>query len=106
MKPHPAPPPDEPTEAEIQHAAYMIWIDSGCPSGSHAAHWLAAKELLSHRHDPAPVTGPPVSDPIADATACLPPPVVDSRAPLAQRPGRRHPGRAAHAGKDGAPPNP
>jgi hypothetical protein len=40
----------EPTEAEIQHAAYLLWIEEGQPEGCDLAHWLAAKELLRHRH--------------------------------------------------------
>lgn len=37
----------EPTEAEIQRAAYFIWLDSGKPAGRALEHWLAAKDLLS-----------------------------------------------------------
>jgi hypothetical protein len=40
----------EPTEAEIQHAAYLLWIEEGQPEGRDLEHWLAAKELLRHRH--------------------------------------------------------
>lgn len=40
----------EPTEAEIQHAAYLLWIEEGRPEGCDLKHWLAAKELLLHRH--------------------------------------------------------
>ncbi len=39
-----------PTEAEIQHAAYLLWIENGRPEGRDLDHWLAAKELLCHRH--------------------------------------------------------
>jgi len=39
-----------PTEAEIQHAAYLLWIESGRPDGYDREHWLAAKEMLCHRH--------------------------------------------------------
>ena len=39
----------DPTEAEIQHAAYLLWIEEGRPEGCDFAHWLAAKELLRHR---------------------------------------------------------
>lgn len=59
----------EPSEAEIQHAAYMLWIEEGRPEGRDFEHWQAAKEMLCHRHgrdaktrarvpeivDPAPV---------------------------------------------------
>lgn len=40
----------EPTEAEIQHAAYLLWIENGRPEGRDHEHWLEAKELLCHRH--------------------------------------------------------
>lgn len=39
-----------PTEAQIQHAAYLLWIENGRPEGRDLEHWLAAKELLHHRH--------------------------------------------------------
>lgn len=45
--PHLAP---EPTEQEIQHAAYLLWIENGRPEGCDLEHWLAAKEMLCHRH--------------------------------------------------------
>lgn len=40
----------EPTEAEIQHAAYMIWLESGKLPHHDLDNWLAAKEFLRHRH--------------------------------------------------------
>jgi hypothetical protein len=40
----------EPTEAQIQHAAYLLWIEDGRPEGRDREHWLAAKEMLCHRH--------------------------------------------------------
>ncbi len=40
----------EPTEAQIQKEAYLIWLANGCESGRDLDHWLAAKELLRHRH--------------------------------------------------------
>lgn len=43
----------EPTEAEIQHAAYLLWLESGKAPGRDLDNWLAAKELLRHRHGPA-----------------------------------------------------
>jgi hypothetical protein len=39
-----------PTEQEIQHAAYLLWIENGRPEGRDLEHWLAAKEMLCHRH--------------------------------------------------------
>jgi hypothetical protein len=50
MKRKTAPVPREPTEAEIQHAAYILWIENGRPEGSDLEHWLVAKEMLRHRH--------------------------------------------------------
>jgi hypothetical protein len=43
-------PKHEPTEAEIQHAAYLLWIENGRPEGRDLEHWMAAKEMLCHRH--------------------------------------------------------
>jgi hypothetical protein len=40
----------EPTETEIQHAAYLLWIENGRPEGRDLEHWFAAKEMLLHRH--------------------------------------------------------
>lgn len=40
----------EPTESEIQHAAYLLWIEDGRPEGRDLEHWHAAKEMLCHRH--------------------------------------------------------
>jgi hypothetical protein len=40
----------QPTEAEIQHAAYLIWLEDGRPEGRELEHWLTAKEMLCHRH--------------------------------------------------------
>ena len=44
------PPTPEPTEAAIQKQAYHLWIDGGCLEGVELDNWLAAKELLRHRH--------------------------------------------------------
>ncbi|MEY3773857.1 MAG: hypothetical protein RLZZ129_637, partial [Verrucomicrobiota bacterium] len=33
-------PAHEPTEAEIQKAAYYLWLESGCPEGRELEHWL------------------------------------------------------------------
>lgn len=40
----------DPTEAEIQHAAYLLWVEEGQPEGRDLEHWFAAKEMLCHRH--------------------------------------------------------
>ena len=40
----------EPSEAEIQHTAYLLWLENGQPEGRDLEHWLAAKEMLCHRH--------------------------------------------------------
>jgi hypothetical protein len=39
-----------PDESEIQHAAYLLWIENGQPEGRDLEHWFAAKEMLCHRH--------------------------------------------------------
>lgn len=38
----------EPTESEIQHQAYLLWVEGGCRSGRELDDWLAARELLLH----------------------------------------------------------
>jgi len=38
----------EPTDAEIQHVAYWLWLESDRASGRELDHWLEAKELLKH----------------------------------------------------------
>ena len=50
MKHKTAPKIPEPSEAQIQHAAYMLWIEEGRPEGCDLEHWMAAKEMLCHRH--------------------------------------------------------
>ena len=64
----------EPTEQEIQHAAYLLWIEGGRPEGRDLEHWLEAKEMLCHRHGrdattrkPAPEISPPALVAIAGA---------------------------------------
>jgi len=49
MKPKTAPKHSEPSEAEIQHAAYLLWVEDGRPEGRDLEHWLAAKQMLVHR---------------------------------------------------------
>lgn len=39
-----------PTEAEIQKAAYHLWMEGGCREGVELENWFAAKELLQHHH--------------------------------------------------------
>lgn len=50
MKTNTKPARTDPTEAEIQHAAYLLWIEAGQPEGRDSEHWFAAKEMLCHRH--------------------------------------------------------
>lgn len=40
----------EPSEAEIQKAAYFLWIELGRPVGHEVETWFAAKEKLRHCH--------------------------------------------------------
>ena len=56
MKPTIDPPPN-PTEAEIRHAAYLLWIEHDRPEGQDLEHWFAAKELLRHHHGRPPERG-------------------------------------------------
>jgi hypothetical protein len=49
----------EPTEQEIQHAAYLLWIENGRPEGRDLEFWLAAREMLTHRHGRDATTGVP-----------------------------------------------
>lgn len=55
-----------PTEAEIQHVAYRLWIEEGRPQGRDMDHWLAAKELLRHHHGRS---GPERRRPLTSAPA-------------------------------------
>ena len=45
---------DGPTEPEIQHQAYLLWLEGGCREDSALDDWHAAKELLRHRHGGSP----------------------------------------------------
>ena len=47
----------DPSETEIQHAAYLLWIENGRPEGRDLEHWHAAKEMLCHRHGRDAKTG-------------------------------------------------
>jgi hypothetical protein len=47
MKPHSM--SYDPSEQEIQHAAYYLWQEEGRPFHRDLEIWLAAKERLSHR---------------------------------------------------------
>lgn len=38
----------EPSEGEIQHAAYTLWEAAGRPSGRDLEFWLTARERLRH----------------------------------------------------------
>ncbi len=49
--------PPEPTEEEIQHAAYFLWEQEGRPAGRDREIWLAARARLvhsAHMRDRAP----------------------------------------------------
>lgn len=39
----------EPGNAEIRHAAYLLWLEAGRPHGRDQEHWFAAKERLIHQ---------------------------------------------------------
>lgn len=61
-----------PTEAEIQHAAYLLWIENGRPEGRDLEHWLTAKEMLCHRHGRDALTRQPVPEIAAPALHARP----------------------------------
>ena len=62
-------PAPEPTEAEIQHEAYLLWLESGRLPGRDLENWLAAKELLRHRHGRVPATRRRRARPAVDLTS-------------------------------------
>ncbi len=39
----------EPTQEEIQHAAYFLWLEHGRPLGGDLDFWREARERLRHR---------------------------------------------------------
>lgn len=62
----------EPTEAEIQHVAYLLWLENGQKSGYDVEDWLAAKEYLRHHGGPGKTghhatNAIPPAIPVADA---------------------------------------
>ncbi len=68
MKPkNSAPHRHELTDEEIQHTAYLLWIEAGRPEGRDLEHWLAAREMLCHRHGRDAHTGRPVPEIAAPA---------------------------------------
>jgi hypothetical protein len=69
MKRTAIPTPYEPTEQEIQHAAYLLWVENGRPEGCDLEHWLAAKEMLCHRHGRDASTRRPVPEIAGPAVA-------------------------------------
>ncbi|MBC7366298.1 MAG: hypothetical protein H7343_05710 [Undibacterium sp.] len=44
----------EPTETEIQHQAYLLWLEGGRRAGGKSDGWSGARERLHHRHGGAP----------------------------------------------------
>lgn len=49
LRTHPTPAATEPSELEIQHAAYFLWEAAGRPAGRDQEFWFAARERLRHR---------------------------------------------------------
>lgn len=72
MKRKTAPVRPEPTEAEIQHAAYLLWVENGRPEGRDLEHWLTAREMLCHRHGRDAQTRRPVPEIAAPALSGRP----------------------------------
>lgn len=64
----------EPTEEEIRREAYLLWLADDRPEGRDLDHWLAARELLRHRHARPPgrkrarAKAPAVAVPILSAS--------------------------------------
>lgn len=50
----------EPSEAEIQQAAYYLWLERGRPSGRDVETWFAAKALLAHGRPGLPPATHPI----------------------------------------------
>ena len=59
----------EPTEMEIQHAAYLLWVENGRPEGCDLQHWLTAKEMPCLRSGRDFKTGHPDAERTRAATA-------------------------------------
>jgi len=38
----------EPAERDIQHTAYLLWEQAGCPAGRDQEFWFSARERLRH----------------------------------------------------------
>lgn len=65
-------PAPEPTEAQIQHVAYLLWLENGQKPGHDLENWLAAKEYLRHHAAPGKTgrqlaNAIPPAIPLADA---------------------------------------
>lgn len=58
----------EPTEQEIQHAAYFLWEQAGKPAGRDHEMWFAARERLRHhaRTRAAAPRGPAAGLPLSE----------------------------------------
>lgn len=76
MKKTPKVPTPEPTEAEIQHVAYLLWLENGQKPGHDLENWLAAKEYLRHHgapgktgHHASPIIPPAI--PVANSVPAL-----------------------------------
>jgi hypothetical protein len=54
----------EPTESEIQHQAYLLWLEGGRRPGRELDDWLAARELLRHHRGRAPASKTPSANKI------------------------------------------
>lgn len=48
----------EPSEGDIQKAAYFLWQERGRPEGRDVETWLEAREKLRHRAAPPPRSTP------------------------------------------------
>jgi hypothetical protein len=48
MKITPLPSGTEPAEAQIQYAAYLLWVEKGRPEGCDLDTWLSAEKTIRH----------------------------------------------------------
>ena len=65
MKTHVLDARPEPSESDIQKAAYFLWLELGRPAGRELETWLAAKELLRHRRSRASISAGRATPPAA-----------------------------------------
>lgn len=63
--------PRDDSAEEIRREAYLLWQKDGCPPGHELDHWLAAQEIVRHRHHRAPASPDDAREPKVRATEQL-----------------------------------